>query len=118
MTPLKQVGEKAWILELFHGPTFAFKDVALQILGNLFEFFLRRKNAKKREGEKNHTLAIVGATSGDTGRYAAFFCVIVRAKFINTRIQALRYMGCEARRIYKFSFYIPRGESLLYKRLR
>ena len=68
VTPLKQVGENAWILELFHGPTFAFKDVALQILGNLFEFFLRRKNAKKRPGEKNHTLTIVGATSGDTGR--------------------------------------------------
>jgi threonine synthase len=117
VTPLKQVGEKAWILELFHGPTFAFKDVALQILGNLFEFFLRRKNAKKQEGEKNHTLTIVGATSGDTGRYAAFY-VMVKVKFINARIQALRYMGCAARRIYKFSFYIPRGESLLYRRLR
>ena len=34
------------ILELFHGPTFAFKDVALQVLGNLFEFFLARKNKK------------------------------------------------------------------------
>lgn len=76
VTPLKQVGEKAWILELFHGPTFAFKDVALQILGNLFEFFLRRKNAKKQQGEKNHTLTIVGATSGDTGRYAAFYVMV------------------------------------------
>lgn len=72
VTPLKQVEEKTWILELFHGPTFAFKDVALQLLGNLFEFFLRRKNAGKRQGEKNHTLTIVGATSGDTGRYGAF----------------------------------------------
>jgi len=73
VAPLNKVGEKIWILELFHGPTFAFKDVALQLLGNLFEFFLRRRNAKKGQGEKNDTLTIVGATSGDTGRYAALW---------------------------------------------
>jgi threonine synthase len=55
-------------LELFHGPTFAFKDVALQLLGNLFEFFLLRRNAKKGPEEKPETLTVVGATSGDTGR--------------------------------------------------
>jgi len=49
------------ILELFHGPTLAFKDVALQLLGNLFEYLL------KDSGEK---LNIVGATSGDTGSAA------------------------------------------------
>ena len=38
------------IMELFHGPTFAFKDVALQFVGNLFEYFLVRKNAGQPEG--------------------------------------------------------------------
>jgi threonine synthase len=46
---------------LFHGPTFAFKDVALQFLGNLFECFLDKRN---------HPLRIIGATSGDTGSAA------------------------------------------------
>lgn len=60
------------LLELFHGPTFAFKDVALQFVGNLFEYFLIRKNAGKKEGEKRHTLTVVGATSGDTGSAAIY----------------------------------------------
>ena len=68
VTPLKKLGDKTFILELFHGPTFAFKDVALQLLGNLFEFFLLRRNAKKTPGEQQETLTVVGATSGDTGR--------------------------------------------------
>lgn len=68
IAPLKRVGEKEYILELFHGPTFAFKDVALQFLGNLFEYFLKRKNEGKPEGQREK-LTVVGATSGDTGRY-------------------------------------------------
>ncbi|KAJ2377892.1 threonine synthase, partial [Coemansia sp. RSA 2607] len=59
------------ILELFHGPTFAFKDVALQFLGNLFEFFLERKNAQN-PGTPRHKITVVGATSGDTGSAAIF----------------------------------------------
>jgi threonine synthase len=51
------------ILELFHGPTLAFKDVALQLLGNLFEYLL------KEQGRK---MNIVGATSGDTGSAAIY----------------------------------------------
>jgi threonine synthase len=51
------------ILELWHGPTLAFKDVALQFLGNLFEYVL-----EKRGGELN----ILGATSGDTGSAAIY----------------------------------------------
>ena len=43
ITPVKSMGE-IHILELFHGPTFAFKDVALQFLGNLFEYFLKKRN--------------------------------------------------------------------------
>lgn len=61
VTPLVQLNEQHWLLELFHGPTLAFKDVALQLLGHLFETFLARR------GEK---MMIVGATSGDTGSAA------------------------------------------------
>lgn len=60
------------LLELFHGPTFAFKDVALQFLGNLFEFFLVRKNRNSGSGQKRHHLTVVGATSGDTGSAAIY----------------------------------------------
>ncbi|MDR7102442.1 threonine synthase [Croceicoccus sp. BE223] len=61
VTPLKQFDETQWLLELFHGPTLAFKDVALQLLGLLFEEFLK-------DGDQH--LTIVGATSGDTGSAA------------------------------------------------
>ncbi len=61
VTPLVQLDHRHWLLELFHGPTLAFKDVALQLLGQLFETFLRG-------GETE--LTIVGATSGDTGSAA------------------------------------------------
>lgn len=69
VTPLVKLDDKKFVLELFHGPTFAFKDVALQLLGNLFEFFLLRRNARKATGEEQEKLTVVGATSGDTGRY-------------------------------------------------
>ncbi|KAH3918483.1 threonine synthase [Parastagonospora nodorum] len=59
------------LLELFHGPTFAFKDVALQFLGNLFEYFLVRKNEGKSGRNREH-LTVVGATSGDTGSAAIY----------------------------------------------
>lgn len=62
VTPVVQAGSHK-ILELFHGPTAAFKDVALQFLGNLFEFLLERSG-----GELN----ILGATSGDTGSAAIY----------------------------------------------
>lgn len=61
VTPLVQLDHDQWLLELFHGPTLAFKDVALQLLGLLFERFLT--------GSDDH-LTIVGATSGDTGSAA------------------------------------------------
>jgi threonine synthase len=70
VTPLKQFDEQQWLLELFHGPTLAFKDVALQLLGLLFEEFL---------GRSERNLTIVGATSGDTGS-AAIDAVAGRAK--------------------------------------
>ena len=55
--------ERHSILELFYGPTFSFKDYAMQFLGNLFEFVLRKKNKQ---------LNILGATSGDTGSAAIY----------------------------------------------
>ncbi|MBN9276899.1 MAG: threonine synthase [Hyphomicrobium sp.] len=58
VTPLVQVGPSDWILELFHGPTLAFKDVAMQVLSRLMDRALSRRG-------RNAT--IVGATSGDTG---------------------------------------------------
>ena len=61
VAPLKQLDDRHWLLELFHGPTLAFKDVAMQALGLLFETFLSRRTEH---------LTIVGATSGDTGSAA------------------------------------------------
>ena len=64
---MRRTGEREWVLELWHGPTFAFKDVALQFLGNVFEYCLTRRNEGKR-GRERERLTVVGATSGDTGR--------------------------------------------------
>ncbi|OQR94120.1 threonine synthase [Achlya hypogyna] len=71
VTPVVQVKDQLFMLELFHGPTFAFKDVALQFLGHLFEYFLERKNARETSG-KTHRITVVGATSGDTGSAAIY----------------------------------------------
>ena len=60
ITPTQKVSP-VYVLELFHGPTFAFKDVALQFLGNMFELILNKTGAK---------LNIIAATSGDTGSAA------------------------------------------------
>ena len=62
VTPLVQLDHDQWLLELFHGPTLAFKDVALQLLGLLFERFLGRDDGRP--------LTVIGATSGDTGSAA------------------------------------------------
>lgn len=64
VTPVKEY-DGHYILELFHGPTFAFKDVALQMLGNFFEYFLET-------GSNGGRLAVLGATSGDTGSAAIY----------------------------------------------
>jgi threonine synthase len=64
--------DNLWILELFHGPTFAFKDVALQFLGNLFEYFLEKKNSEKSPQDKEAFITVIGATSGDTGGAAIY----------------------------------------------
>ena len=61
VAPLVRVGEDDYILELFHGPTLAFKDFAMQLLGALFDDVLARRG---------NTLTIIAATSGDTGAAA------------------------------------------------
>jgi threonine synthase len=61
VVPLTDLGDGIWLAELFHGPTLAFKDVALQLVGRLFDHELTRR------GEK---VTVVGATSGDTGSAA------------------------------------------------
>ena len=66
VTPLVQLDHDQWLLELFHGPTLAFKDVAMQLLGLLFERFLA---GSARNAEGRH-LTVIGATSGDTGSAA------------------------------------------------
>jgi threonine synthase len=63
--PLVQIDEATWLLELFHGPTLAFKDVAMQILGDLFDHVLAARGKR---------ITIVGATSGDTGSAAIEAC--------------------------------------------
>jgi len=61
VTPLVPLEANHWMLELFHGPTLAFKDVALQFLGQLFDLLLE---------QRDEHITIVGATSGDTGSAA------------------------------------------------
>jgi len=65
VAPLKQLDSKVWLLELFHGPTLAFKDYALQLVGRLFDYVLT---------ERGERITIVGATSGDTGSAAIEAC--------------------------------------------
>ncbi len=59
--PLVQLGPNHFLLELFHGPTLAFKDFAMQLIGQLFQDTMRRRGDR---------ITIVGATSGDTGSAA------------------------------------------------
>ncbi len=65
VAPLKQLAAGTWLMELFHGPTLAFKDYALQVVGRLFDHVLAAR------GER---VTIVGATSGDTGSAAIEAC--------------------------------------------
>ncbi len=58
VTPLKQLERGLWLMELFHGPTLAFKDVAMQLLARLYDYAL---------GQRGRTATILVATSGDTG---------------------------------------------------
>lgn len=65
IAPVKKIDNNEYLLELFHGPTMAFKDFALQFLGRIFDYVLKKRNEKA---------VIVGATSGDTGSAAIEGC--------------------------------------------
>jgi threonine synthase len=65
VAPMKALAPNHWVMELFHGPTLAFKDYAMQLLGNLFNHVL---------GARGDRVTIVGATSGDTGSAAIEAC--------------------------------------------
>ena len=65
VAPLRNIKKNIWIMELYHGPSLSFKDYALQVIGNIFESLLLKKNK---------TINIVGATSGDTGSAAISSC--------------------------------------------
>lgn len=65
IAPLVQTGHNEWILELFQGPTLAFKDFALQFLGHLLDYILAKRQQK---------VVVLGATSGDTGSAAIEGC--------------------------------------------
>lgn len=65
IAPLVQTAHNEWILELFQGPTLAFKDFALQFLGHLLDHLLKKRNQK---------VVVMGATSGDTGSAAIEGC--------------------------------------------
>jgi threonine synthase len=65
VAPLVQLDSHLWLMELFHGPTLAFKDYALQVVGLLFDHVLKARGSR---------ITIVGATSGDTGSAAIEAC--------------------------------------------
>ena len=58
ITPLRQIGDESWLLELFHGPSLAFKDIAMRMLAQLYDVALSKRSERR---------TIICATSGDTG---------------------------------------------------
>lgn len=92
VAPLRKITEKTFVLELFHGPTLAFKDFALQLLGLLY---------KRQVAQSGKKLAVLGATSGDTGSAAIHGCmgqdgITIFILYPNGRVAPLqeRQMAC------------------------
>lgn len=92
VAPLKKITDKTYILELFHGPTLAFKDFALQLLGLLY---------KRQVAKSGKRLSVLGATSGDTGSAAINGCmgqdgITIFILYPNGRVAPLqeRQMAC------------------------
>ena len=95
----QELEKNFWIMELFHGPTLAFKDYALQILGGLFNHVLSKENKQT---------VIVGATSGDTGSaaieafkgYATISTIILHPKGRVSEVQRRQMTTVEAQNVY------------------
>ena len=92
VAPLKKITDKTYVLELFHGPTLAFKDFALQLLGLLY---------KRQVEQTGKHLSVLGATSGDTGSAAIHGClgrdgITIFILYPNGRVAPLqeRQMAC------------------------
>lgn len=92
VAPLKKITDKTYVLELFHGPTLAFKDFALQLLGLLY---------KRQVQHSGKRLSVLGATSGDTGSAAIHGClgrdgITIFILYPNGRVAPLqeRQMAC------------------------
>ncbi len=92
VAPLKKITDKTYVLELFHGPTLAFKDFALQLLGLLY---------KRQVEQTGKRLSVLGATSGDTGSAAIHGClgrdgITIFILYPNGRVAPLqeRQMAC------------------------
>ena len=111
VTPVVKTGN-FWTLELFHGPTFAFKDVALQFLGNLFEALL--------EDRPGMRITVLGATSGDTGSSAIHGlrgkknveCFIMYPEGRTSRTQELQMITVSAAaRVFGAQFAAIRSEA-------
>ncbi|KAJ5572388.1 threonine synthase [Penicillium sp. DV-2018c] len=110
VTPLVRLQENVHLLELFHGPSYSFKDCALQFLGNLFEYLLTRRN-KGKEGRDRHHLTVVGATSGDTGSAAIYglrakkdvSVVILHPKGRVSPIQEAQMTTCTDRNVHNLA---------------
>jgi len=92
VAPLKKLDDQTYVLELFHGPTLAFKDFALQLLGLLY---------KRQVRMSGRSIAVLGATSGDTGSAAIHGCmgqdgIVIFILYPDGRVAPLqeRQMAC------------------------
>lgn len=100
--PMRQIGPNVWLMELFHGPTLSFKDVAMQLLGALFDYTL------KKEGKK---ITVLAATSGDTGSAAIHGCmkrenidiVVLHPHEKISEVQRKQMTGVSARNIHNIA---------------
>lgn len=112
VVPLKHLDLEGDInlLEIFHGPSYSFKDCALQFLGNLFEYLLAQKNVGKQGTDRYH-LTVVGATSGDTGSAAIYglrgkkdvSVTILHPKGRVSEIQQLQMTTCTEQNVHNLA---------------
>lgn len=102
IAPLKQLDSNHWLVELFHGPTLAFKDIALQLLGRLMEWSLERRGQRA---------TVICATSGDTGgaavaalrgsRLASIFVLYPNGKVSD--VQRRQMTACSAANVHNIA---------------